>query len=85
MGQVWVVTTMGTAGGRGAIGLDVCADASCLDGNVDHPFASWVFYPAPYAGGVTLLGHPQPDVLLVSNGGHEIEFDLKSRSWTLGN
>jgi hypothetical protein len=81
-GNDWVLTTLGLVGEPGVIGLDDCgiSDTSCRDGSVDHPFASWHFYKAPFPGGVTVLGQGQGG-LVVDDGGHQIRFTLATASF----
>ncbi len=81
-GNDWVLTTLGLVGAHGVVGLDDCgvSDTSCRDGSVDHPFASWHFYSAPFPGGVTVLGQSQGG-LVVDNGGHQIRFTLATASF----
>ena len=81
-GNDWVLTTLGLVGAPGVVGLDGCgvSDTSCRDGSVDHPFASWHFYRAPFPGGVTVLGQSQGG-LVVDNGGHQIRFTLATASF----
>ena len=76
--STWVMTTLGMQQSRGVLAVDRCRDMRCRDGRNDHPFASWSIYPAPRPGGVTLLGQPSPYVLLLSNGGGQVYFDLGS-------
>jgi hypothetical protein len=76
--SAWVITTLGTTGTHGVIAVYRCASAACRDGRNDHPMAGWRIYPAPYAGGVTLLGEQATDVLIVANGGHQIVFDIST-------
>jgi len=45
--------------------------------------AGWRIYPAPYAGGVTLLGEQASDVLIVDNGGHQMVFDISTGRYGL--
>jgi hypothetical protein len=78
----WVITTLGEpVRTHGVIALYTCTTAACRDGRNDHPMRGWKIYPAPYAGGVTWLGQPTPDTMVISNGGHEIVFDLVSRTY----
>jgi hypothetical protein len=74
--SAWVITTLGTESARGVVAVYRCVSAACRDGRNDHSIAGWRIYPAPYAGGVTLLGQQATDVLIVDNGGHEIVFDV---------
>jgi hypothetical protein len=74
--SAWVITTLGTDSARAVVAIFRCATAACRDGRQDHPVAGWRIYPAPYAGGVTLLGRQAAGVLIVDNGGHEMVFDL---------
>jgi len=84
LANVWVVTTLGVGGLPGAVGTFACQDAGCLDGRHDHPFPGWTFYMAPFPGGVTLLSVPSGGArLIVSNGGHQLVFDLVLRKYVL--
>ena len=78
----WLITTLGTPRSHGVIAIYTCATAACRDGRNDHPIAGWRIYPAPYEGGVTLFGQPTAGSLVVSNGGHEIVFDLESTTYS---
>jgi len=74
----WVITTLGNAGNSGVIGVYRCdgSDASCLDGHKDHPLSSWTFYSSPFPGGITLLGGGDSNKLIVSDGGHQLTFEI---------
>jgi len=82
----WVITTLGreVADGTslpGVVALYFCepGNYTCEDGNLDHPVSGWTFVSAPYAGGVTLLEHQARNWLVLSNGGHQLIFDLSSQ------
>lgn len=63
----------------GAIGVDAChGAAACLDGQTSRGLAAWVFYPAPFAGGVRLLGVASPGVLIIDDSGHQLRFTIVS-------
>jgi hypothetical protein len=74
--SAWVITTLGTESARGVVAIYLCASAACRDGRNDHRLGGWRIYPAPYSGGVILLGKQAADVLIVDNGGHQIVFDV---------
>lgn len=82
-GDSWVIATDGLAGKPGVIGVDAChSDATCLNGQTARGMAAWMFYPAPYAGGVRLLGLASPGVLLVDDGGYQLRFTIDSGTYT---
>jgi hypothetical protein len=57
VGDFRIIATEGLAGKPGVIGVDAChGDAACLDGQTTRGLAAWTIYPAPFAGGVRLLG-----------------------------
>jgi hypothetical protein len=74
--SAWVITTVGTTSTHGVIAVYQCASAACRDGRNNHPIRGWRIYPGPFAGGVTVLGHTAKFILIVSNGGHQITFDV---------
>jgi len=74
--RLWLISTLGNARSRGVIAIFRCRSDACTDGRTDHPIGGWQIFPAPFAGGVTVLGQPSPSLLIIDNGGHEIEFDL---------
>ena len=74
--SAWVITTVGTTNTHGVIAVYQCASAACRDGRNNHPIGGWRIYPGPFAGGVTVLAHAAKFVLIVSNGGHQITFDV---------
>lgn len=81
---VWILTTGGTGSAPGAIGVFECADVSCRDGSIDHPFPGWRFYPAPYDGAVRWLGSSSVDALTIDNAGHRLQFQLSTRRYGAG-
>lgn len=73
----WVIATEGLTGKPGVIGVDIChSDPICLNGQTDRGIAVWTFYPAPFTGGVRLLGIAAPGVLLIDNAGHQLHFTI---------
>lgn len=85
----WVITTLGKkladgSQASGTIALYFCkpGDATCDDGNSDHPLSGWSFISPPYKDGVTLLRHAATNLLVVSNGGHQLLFDLSTRQFS---
>ena len=83
VGRRWVLTTLGRAGQFGVIALYLCrtGDTPCLDGRTPHPFAHWRFYPPPHRGGVTVLAHSSPDVLIIDNAGYQLCFNLSAHRY----
>lgn len=85
-GNLLLFTTLGVGDGRGGIGIFECAegDTSCLTGEAPATGGPWVFYPAPRPGGVTTLALPSPNILIVSNGGGQMCFNLLTREYIVG-
>lgn len=89
-GQEWIVFTLSPdEKSYGYVGIDACADGdqTCLDGAQPHPLADWVWVQVPYPGGVTLLGSTDdslspPSQLIVEDGGHEMNFDPSTESFS---
>jgi hypothetical protein len=77
--KTWVLTTLGRVGSAGVVATLPCADATCLDPRIDHPLSAWNISVAPNPGGATVLrSDPTNGRVLVSNGGREFFFDLRS-------
>ena len=84
----WVITTFGQkladgSQASGTIALYFCepGDSTCEDGNSDPPLSGWSFVSPPYEGGVTILERRARNMLVVSNGGHQLVFDLSIRQF----
>ena len=82
----WVITTLGkklpdASRVSGTIAVYFCeqGDATCEDGNSDHPLSGWSFISPPYEGGVTILRRLATNMLVVNNEGHQLVFDLSTR------
>lgn len=80
-GDSWlIIASNKTAdgGARWAIGVYRCAstDASCHDGQNDHPLSGWTFYSPPYQEEVTVLTQLDSNNLVLDNGGHQLSFDI---------
>ncbi len=81
VGSTWLITTLGNASQGGVIATYGCPgnNATCLNGTSSHPVAGWNFHRPPYPGGVTLLAFEpnDPNVAIIDNGGHEIDFNVQ--------
>ena len=80
-GDSWlIIASNKTAdgGARWAIGVHRCAstDASCHDGQNDHPLSGWTFYSPPYQEEVTVLTQLDSNDLVLDHGGHQLSFDI---------
>lgn len=85
-GNLLLFTTLGVGDGPGGIGIFECAegDTSCLTGEAPATGGPWLFYPAPRPGGVTTLALPSPNILIISNGGGQMCFNLLTREYIVG-
>lgn len=79
--KYWVVTTLASSSGPGAVGVYECTDAACNDGAADHPVSGFRFYRGARAGGVTLLNVSGDDVV-VDVDGVQRTFSLTSRTFS---
>lgn len=84
----WLVTTLGKrlndgSQTSGTIAIYSCqaGDITCLNGDADHPLSGWLFVALPYHGGATYVEHRAPDVIIVSNGGHQLQFNLATQEF----
>lgn len=86
MGNLVFFTTYGVDGGPGGIGIFDCGadDPACLRGEAPKTGGPWEFYPAPKAGGVKILAKVSENVLIVSNGGGQVCFNLATREYIVG-
>ena len=80
-GDSWVIIASNKTadgGARWAVGVYRCAstDASCLDGQNDHPLSGWTFYSPPYQEEVTILTQLDSNSLVLDNGGHQLSFSI---------
>lgn len=83
VGDSWLLATAGMSGQPGVIGVDAChGSVVCLDGQTDRGMSAWVFYPAPQAGGVRILGVSSPGVLIIDNGGHQLHFTIATGAYS---
>lgn len=89
VGTQWVLTTLGTGNGStgtgttGIVALYACksGDNQCLDGQNPHPVSGWKVFTPPHVGGVTIMGNPTPDCLMVENAGGQIYFNLATHAF----
>jgi hypothetical protein len=79
----WLITTRGRPGEPGVIAILSCpsTDAECLAGRPPAFGTTWQIYPAPLAGAVKILLYYAPDDLVINNGGTQMCFSLRTRSY----
>ena len=82
VGNTWILTTLGNKDSSGVIGLYSCSptDSAALNGQVPLSLSGWKFYKPPFPGGVTLLDI-NGNTLIIDNGGHQITFDITTKSF----
>jgi len=83
VGNTWLLTTLGNKQDpSGVIGLYVCSptDSAALNGQEPLSLSGWKFYKSPFPGGVTLL-EINGNTLIIDNGGHQITFDITTKSF----
>jgi hypothetical protein len=86
IGNAWVLTSLGGAGKQGAIGIYRCTSLACLDGQTEHGLAGWRFIHSPYGGGATVLAiRDATHTLVIDAGGHQLNFDVDTETFTPGN
>jgi len=82
VGNTWILTTLGNKDSRGVIGLYSCSptDSAALNGQEPLSLSAWKFYKPPFPGGVTLL-EIHGNTLIIDDGGHQITFDITTKSF----
>ncbi len=81
-GDSWVIATEGIRDQPGVIGVDTCHGvAACLNGQSDRSITAWTFYPGPNAGGIRILGVQSPGVLIIDDGGRQMDFTIATGTY----
>lgn len=85
VGDSWVITTLGTQGKPGAVGVYHCSDAACLDGQTAHGFSGWTFVHSPRSGGAIVLGiDPRyKDTLFIDDAGSQMDFNVDTATFSV--